>query len=270
MQFAEDMERQAAASERAASKFPKGSGVNITIDWESMIAVMGQIMAFIGEGAYAVQIRAAEAVADRLREYLESGGDGSFDLLSKTPQILVGDRPPLFGLGKHVIVKKPKRARTAGGVNPQTGAGFPGVFKSTFEPAIITFEEGWEEIAFRLNKGYYIVPTKAQRRWFYGMLSRAEPSWRELLGKVGGVKGDVWLVPPRPFDHILSGPESESLAKEIAQQYFKGDITHDIVTARKISLGTKKFPKPVLLQRAQIDDLEQVMGDTRSSGPDFS
>ncbi len=194
-------------------------------NWQEFVDKLGSVMSWIGVNGYKAQVLAAEHVADILRNYLAEGGYGELaPLRDATIQSIGGKfRQPLAGLARHIIVlKRPSKL-------PKQAHGAGGRFTSGFHPTQITFEKvgnkDYGQIAFDLNYGKIWIPTPNQKRYLQARIieSGGAPPERKEQGIVG--VQEPWMMEPRPFLHILTGPEAHAQVAKVVEGVFSGKIT---------------------------------------------
>ncbi|KKL73183.1 hypothetical protein LCGC14_2077480, partial [marine sediment metagenome] len=152
----------------------------------------------------------AQKVADMVRNYLATGGDGTFEGLSFMTKTIYGfDPPPLKRLARHIIVEIPKQRRNV-----------KGQFQSGFHPAVITVEKGWERIAFTLDRGAIIIPTPKQRAMLFARVHEAYG--KQLPENQGRSSGGVWVMPARPWSHLFASSDIPKIFQDVAETVFSG------------------------------------------------
>lgn len=228
-----------------------GSGQQISFD--DWIARLNRAIPTIGGVIPAkMQIAMAEAVVDELKAYLEEGVDPS---LSPFTVALSGDHPALATLANHIKISRPKPMRI--GYRPAKDGvpGNPGVFSKGTLPCEIGFETPeWDRIAYFLEHGAVLRPPDQLRK---ALIAKAQQAGFKLEEDMGS--GGYWIVPPRPFSHVLTSSSVQKRLKKIAM---------DVMTGRYIPRRAKgdkpawmreyeaPAPKPRFVN---IDDLSEVL-----------
>jgi hypothetical protein len=190
-------------AEKGFFQIGKGEG-----GFEEWISGLENVMTWVGTNAFRAQVNAAEAVADLLRNFLAAGVEPE---LSPMTIALAGvKRPPLAALAKHVITKRPTQRR------------LKGKFAAKFHPSAVTFEDGWHRKAFVLEKGAIFVPPTRVRYALMQKVLQVDPSF---LQNEGMGTGGVWILPARPFSHVLTGQEAKGIVRETVLAAFSNRPT---------------------------------------------
>jgi hypothetical protein len=221
-----------------------GTGKEREGDFKAWIEALGDITTGIGIASYNAQIVAAEAVANLLRNHLSQGvGDSR----AEYSEFITGiKRPALSSLARHVIVERPKQMRATAGQ-----------FSKGFAPAVVTFHPAWQRIAFELEHGKYWEPNKNAR---LALKLQAQANGFQPAGD----KVKVWVLPPRPFSHILVGPEAHQTVLDIATKAVAGDL--DTSDGSDSTPDWKKYldeneSEFQEIQTVNIDDFTNVLAD---------
>lgn len=218
---------QALGWQQAVASAPKG------VSFEDWIAKINRVMGVMqNDLSYNTQILCAEAVAHLLREHLRNGVEPK---LSPFTMALNRSRPGqanpatvasaagfgLVTLAKHVIVQKPGRNRVGYVAKTATTKGVPGVYARGYRPAVVSFDgEKWDKIAYTLEKGSQWTPSKEARA---KLMAAAFVNGLKSDGAMKTGTG-VWILPPRPFSHVLVGPEAQRVVRQIIDAALDGDI----------------------------------------------
>lgn len=221
---------------------PKNKG---DADWERWIRGLNSVTSVLGVAAYNIQVLAAERIADMLRKFLMDGVDPPLSPL--TVALKGGREPALSSLARHVIVERPKQRRGAGGK-----------FSTGFHPAVVTFHKEYEKIAFFLEKGSRWEPSQRLRMALIRRAIDAAGSKGAVLEEGMG-SGGVWILPARPFMHILTGPAARAELLKVAEMVFSGRVAKRERMSVRPEIEESEGESP---QFVSFDTVEGVLGDT--------
>lgn len=221
-----------------------GKGKDETITFPEWIAKLNRVMPFLGKDlSYKAQIVAAEGVAGLLRAYLLDGVDPALSGMTvglhknrlginkpetaSRPLTEHDDRrvegSALAALAPHLVVKSPPKMRTRGGKAKDGKPGFPGVFAKGYAPCTISFDsDKTDKIAYVLEHGRIWKPSEGIRKALMGRAIEGgfKPSEKSTTG--------YWEIPPRPFSHILVGPEAQRIVRKTAEAVMMGTLRQEI------------------------------------------
>lgn len=210
-----------------------GGGKAISFkEWE---AKLNRIMPFLGELSYKSQIAAAQGVVRYMRKKLAEGIDPGPSPM--TIALRGADPRPrtelqarrdagaaLATLGAHIIVGRPPQKRVGRRKATATNPGSPGVFAKGFGPAVIKFEnEHWDKIAYVVEHGRIWKPPEAVKR---ALITKAQTHGFKLEEGMGS--GGYWVLPPRPFLHLFTGPEANKIVRQVAEKALKGQLDQEM------------------------------------------
>lgn len=201
-------------------------------EWEGKL---NRIMPFLGDLSYKAQLAAAEGVVRYMRKKLAEGIDPNPSPM--TLALYNADPRPktelqarrdagaaLATLGAHIVVGRPPQKRVGRRKATPGKSGSPGLFAKGFGPAVIKFEnERWDKIAYVLEHGRIWKPPEAVKR---ALIAKAQMQGFELEEGMGS--GGYWIVPPRPFLHLFTGPEASKIVRRVAEKALKGQLDQEM------------------------------------------
>lgn len=258
-----------------AKKFEKGGlgqvGDGSAISFAEWIKKLNRVMPMLGlDLAYKAQIAAAESVAWLLRKHMLEGIDPPLSGMTiglaknriyEKPGAMEDhdarrtDGMALAALARHIKVNRPAKMRKGHRKARDGRPGSPGVFAKGYAPCTISFEnEHWDKVAYVLEHGRIWLPPKATKQAL--MMKAIEGGFVPHEKQAG--KDDVWIIPARPFLHVLSGPAAQKIVKDTAQAALMGNLKQEMAKR------TSKYVDTMDMMRKEVEDFDQVMSDGSS------
>lgn len=248
-----------------------GKGAGNTITFPEWIKKLNGVIPFLGKDLpYKSQVAAGEAVANLLRNFLLEGVDPSLSGMTiglhknrlgvsdaqkaSRPLMDHDDRRTeghaLAALAPHVKVNRPPKMRTRGGKAKDGKPGFPGVFAKGYAPCTISFDsESIDKIAYVLEHGRIWKPPDNIRK---ALVTKAvEGGWQPGEKSTTG----YWEIPPRPFSHVLVGPEAQRIVRQVAEAALMGNLKQVMAKRKELYIDAMSHAG------ADVDALSDVLAD---------
>lgn len=233
---------------KSTSKSPKadkpefsqvGRGKN-AVSFQDWIKKLNRVVPFLGDLSYKAQMLAANGIVAYIRLKLSEGIDPSPSPM--TISLRRGDFQPktenqarrdsgaaLATLGDHLVVDRPPQKRVGMRKAKNGQPGSPGKFAKGFGPANIRFEsEHWDKIAYTLEHGRIWKPPERVRK---ALIMKA--SIQGFTLEEGTDTSGYWILPPRPFMHLFTGPEAQKILRDIANAAVKGQLKKETAAWRE-------------------------------------
>lgn len=221
--------------------------------WQQFINGIEACTIAIEVGGYKAQLAAALAIKDYVAERMAEGIGPELSAFTKA--ILGVERPPLAGLARHLIVRRPAPIRGANGR-----------FTGTYDPAEVTFDtEEHSKAAESLEKGGFIDLSAKEgkdRDRRIRLIIRAKDAGLEIPR--GSDTGGVWLWEPRPFSHLFNDDEAEQRMQAAVNCITSGGT----LKRHKLNVPESKFDPGVYqpTEGVNFDDVAAVMADPFTVG----